>query len=88
MYFELFEMPVDRTDSLASPGSYLPATGVNPLRGFRLAIPGRVYTQNHMDYVIEAILQVHQRRRLIRRMKIAYEAPFLRYFTARFQRDG
>jgi tryptophanase len=35
--------------------------------------------------VVEAILQVHQRRQMIRGMKIVYEAPFLRHFTARFE---
>ncbi len=52
----------------------------------RLAIPRRVYTQSHIDYVVEAILQVYQRRQWIRGMRIVYEAPFLRHFTARFER--
>ena len=56
-----------------------------PMELVRLAIPRRVYTQSHMDYVVETILQVHQRRQMIRGMKIIYEAPFLRHFTARFE---
>jgi tryptophanase len=56
-----------------------------PMELVRLAIPRRVYTQSHMDYVVEAILQVHQRRQAIRGMKIVYEGPFLRHFTARFE---
>ena len=52
----------------------------------RLAVPRRVYTQSHIDYVVEAILQVYQRRKTIRGMRIVYEAPFLRHFTARFER--
>ena len=52
----------------------------------RLAIPRRVYTQSHIDYVVEAIVQVYQRRERIRGMRIVYEAPFLRHFTARFER--
>lgn len=49
----------------------------------RLAIPRRVYTQNHMDYVIEVILEVWKRREAIRGLRLVYEAPFLRHFTAR-----
>jgi tryptophanase len=51
----------------------------------RLAIPHRVYTQSHIDYVIEAILQVHQRRESIRGYRIVYQPPFLRHFSARFE---
>ena len=48
----------------------------------RLAIPRRVYTQSHVDYVIEVILEVWKRRAEIRGLKLVYEAPFLRHFTA------
>jgi tryptophanase len=48
----------------------------------RLAIPRRVYTQSHVDYVIEIILEVWKRREQIRGLKLTYEAPFLRHFTA------
>jgi tyrosine phenol-lyase len=48
----------------------------------RLAIPRRVYTQSHIDYVIEVILAVWQRREQIRGLRLTYEAPFLRHFTA------
>lgn len=51
----------------------------------RLAIPRRVYTQSHVDYVVEAILEVWRRRDEIGGYRIAYEAPFLRHFTARFE---
>jgi len=50
----------------------------------RLALPRRVYTQSHMDYVVEAIEQVFKRREKIRGMKIVESPPFLRHFTARF----
>lgn len=50
----------------------------------RLAIPRRTYTQSHIDYVIEVILEVWRKRNEIRGLKIAYEPPFLRHFTARF----
>ena len=51
----------------------------------RLAIPRRVYTQSHVDYVIEVILEVWNRREKIRGMRLTYEAPFLRHFTARLE---
>jgi tryptophanase len=52
----------------------------------RLAIPRRVYTQSHIDYVVEIILEVWKRREKIRGLKLVYEPPFLRHFTARFER--
>jgi tyrosine phenol-lyase len=51
----------------------------------RLAIPRRVYTQSHIDYVVEVILDVWQRRDKIHGLKLTYEAPFLRHFTARLE---
>ncbi|MDH3379103.1 MAG: tryptophanase, partial [Gammaproteobacteria bacterium] len=50
----------------------------------RLAIPRRVYTQSHMDYVLEAISLVWQRRSEIRGMRIVRAPQFLRHFTAEF----
>ena len=50
----------------------------------RLAIPRRVYTQSHMDYVLEAINLVWERRDEIRGMKIIEAPQFLRHFTAHF----
>jgi len=52
----------------------------------RLAIPRRVYTQSHIDYVVEVVLQVWRQRERIEGLKISYEAPFLRHFTARLDR--
>ena len=51
----------------------------------RLAIPRRVYTQSHIDYVVEVILEVWRRRERISGLKLTYEAPFLRHFTARLE---
>jgi len=65
-------------------GKEMPA----PMELVRLAIPRRVYTQSHIDYVVEAVLQVHKRRDKIRGMRIVEEAPFLRHFTARFEPAG
>lgn len=54
----------------------------------RLAIPRRVYTQSHIDYVVEIILEVWKKRDSIRGLKLTYEAPFLRHFTARLELVG
>jgi tryptophanase len=51
----------------------------------RLAIPHRVYTQSHIDYVVEAILQVYERRASITGYRIVSQPKFLRHFTARFE---
>ena len=55
-----------------------------PMELVRLAIPRRVYTQSHIDYVAEVVLQVHQRRDHLRGFRIVEEAPMLRHFTAKF----
>jgi tryptophanase len=52
----------------------------------RLAIPRRVYTQSHIDYVVEAILEVNERKAEIRGLEIVDEPAFLRHFSARFRR--
>jgi tryptophanase len=54
----------------------------------RLAIPRRVYTQSHIDYVIEAILEVNARRTELRGLEIVEQPPFLRHFSARFRPAG
>ncbi|MFW5899246.1 MAG: tryptophanase [Jiangellaceae bacterium] len=51
----------------------------------RLAIPRRVYTQSHMDYVVEAVLEVFDRRDGLRGYRITSEPPFLRHFSASFE---
>ncbi len=51
----------------------------------RLAIPRRVYTQSHVDYVVEIILEVWKKRDSIRGLNLVYEAAFLRHFTARLE---
>ena len=51
----------------------------------RLAIPRRVYTQSHIDYVVEAILEVNDRKSDIRGLEIVEEPPFLRHFSAKFR---
>ena len=51
----------------------------------RLAIPRRVYTQSHIDYVVEIILRVWARRAQIKGLRLTCEAPFLRHFTAHLE---
>jgi tryptophanase len=65
-----------------------PATGETyhpPMELVRLAIPRRVYTQSHIDYVIEAVVEVFGRRRDIRGLRIVEAPAVLRHFTARFE---
>jgi tryptophanase len=52
----------------------------------RLAIPRRVYTQSHMDYVVEAMTELVRRKDSIRGLRFTWEAPVLRHFTSRFER--
>jgi tryptophanase len=51
----------------------------------RLAIPRRVYTQSHLDYVADSIVELYGDRETLRGLKIVYETHFLRHFTARFE---
>jgi tryptophanase len=51
----------------------------------RLAIPRRVYTQSHIDYVVECFEELYPRREALRGMRIVWEPPMLRHFTARFE---
>ena len=51
----------------------------------RLALPRRVYTQSHVDYLVEVIQEVWKRRESIGGFRFTYQAPALRHFTARFE---
>lgn len=51
----------------------------------RLAIPRRVYTQAHMDVVVEAIKTVYDKREKTHGLKMIYEPKYLRFFQARFE---
>jgi tryptophanase len=51
----------------------------------RLAIPRRVYTQSHIDYVAEVIIEVFKIRGQIKGLQITEEAPALRHFTAKLK---
>jgi tyrosine phenol-lyase len=49
----------------------------------RLAVPRRVYTAEHMRYVAESVIEIRQNPQMLRGLRIVYEAPVLRHFTAR-----
>ena len=55
------------------------------LETVRLALPRRVYTQAHIDYVVDAIVDLYKKRLEIQGLRLAYEAPYLRHFTARLE---
>ncbi|NOZ84400.1 MAG: tryptophanase [Epsilonproteobacteria bacterium] len=56
-----------------------------PMELVRLAIPRRVYTQSHIDYVAEVLIETYNNRENLKGCKIVYEAPMLRHFTAQFE---
>ena len=51
----------------------------------RLAIPRRTYTQSHIDYVAEVVIDVAARSDTLAGYRIVEQAPWLRHFTARFE---
>jgi len=66
-----------------------PETGqehLAPMDLVRLALPRRVYTQSHVDYMIEGAAEMMQDAHLIKGLRIVDQAPFLRHFTAHFER--
>ena len=69
-----------------------PVTRENRFNGLdllRLAIPRRVYTNNHMDVIAVALKNVFDRRNEITRgVRIAWEAPLMRHFTVQLERLG
>jgi tyrosine phenol-lyase len=76
---EIGSLMFGRTDGKT--GAFTPAA----MELVRLAIPRRVYTQSHMDYVIEVLAEVYARRRSMQGYRLVYEAPMLRHFTARLE---
>ncbi|MEZ4416746.1 MAG: tryptophanase [Gemmatimonadota bacterium] len=65
-----------------------PATGEEhpaAMELVRLALPRRVYTQSHVDYIVEVIAEVWKRRGSIGGFRFVHQAAALRHFTARFE---
>jgi tryptophanase len=62
-------------------GKLIPA----PMELVRLAIPRRVYTQSHIEYVIETFTEILEQRDKVKGYKIIKEPKFLRHFTAHFE---
>lgn len=62
-------------------GNLIPAS----MELVRLAIPRRVYTQSHIEYVIEVFEKIMKERKNTKGLKIIYEPEFLRHFTAKFE---
>jgi len=56
-----------------------------PMELVRLALPRRVYTQSHVDYMVEAILAFAERRDTVGGFRFVHQEPVLRHFTARFE---
>lgn len=71
-------------------GKYDEARNLVPaqLELVRLAIPRRVYTQSHIDYVAEVIIETFAKRDQISGLEIVEEAPMLRHFTAKLKPVG
>ena len=51
----------------------------------RLALPRRVYTQSHLDYVVDVLAEIAANPKMISGYKIVYQPPLMRHFTARFE---
>ncbi|MBW2441025.1 MAG: tryptophanase [Deltaproteobacteria bacterium] len=76
---EIGSVMFGRTD--AATDTFQPAK----LEMVRLAIPRRVYTKSHIDYVVECVAKVFEKRNNIKGMRIVKEPPVLRHFTAVFE---
>lgn len=66
--------------SYSETGDFIPSA----MELVRLAIPRRVYTKSHIEFIAEAIINVYNRKEELKPMKITWQAPFLRHFTAKF----
>jgi tryptophanase len=65
----------------AEDGSLIPSN----MELVRMAIPRRVYTQSHIDYVVEVFAELRKNKEAVKGYKIVEEPPFLRHFTAHFE---
>ncbi len=67
--------------SFTSNGEFRPSA----MELVRLAFPRRVYTQSHFDYILEGMEEVVANKAKLQGLKLVYDPPFLRHFTAKFQ---
>lgn len=63
-------------------GKLIPA----PMELVRLAIPRRVYTQSHIEFVLEVFEKLIKNKKSVKGLRIVEEPKFLRHFTAKFER--
>ena len=86
---ELYKLGGIRTVEIGSVmfGTYNADGTLNPapMELVRLAIPRRVYTQSHIEYVVETFEEIMKQRDRVRGLKITKEPRFLRHFTAHFE---
>lgn len=68
-------------DSAGGQRDFIPAQ----MELVRLAFPRRVYTQSHFDYILEGMEELVAHKESLRGMRLIYDPPFLRHFTARFE---
>jgi tyrosine phenol-lyase len=68
-------------DPSRDPKSFIPSQ----MELVRLAFPRRVYTQSHFDYILEGMDELVAKKNTLRGMRLTYDPPFLRHFTARFE---
>ncbi len=71
----MFAQPDEKTGEMVYP----------KLELVRLAVPRRVYTTEHMRYVAESVIELFRDREKLRGLRVTYEAPVLRHFTARLE---
>jgi tryptophanase len=76
---ELGSLAFGRVDKQTGEASY------PELETVRLAIPRRVYTQTHMDFVADSLIELYRKRDRISGLRVTYQAPFMRHFTARLE---
>jgi len=75
---EIGSLMFGKTDSK---GEFIPSK----MELVRLAIPRRVYTQSHIDYVIEIMESVYKNKNNLSGYRLTYEAPLLRHFTCKLE---